>query len=129
MNIVYSWVIGISLLAPLAAPPGKTEDPAKLREMLYDRRHARTQSQAALLLVMDSSVEAAEVIRQGLQQSESAEAFHALTTALGLRRDTRFNEELFAALVQGPTERRQSAADALAHLTDAKGVARLKSLA
>lgn len=129
MNIAMSWMIGLSMLAPAAAPPARTDDAPRLREMLYDRRHVRPQSQAALLLVIDTSAEAAEIVRNGLKQSESPEVFHALCTALTLRRDHRFNEELFAALIAGPTERRQHAADALAHLIDDKGVARLKALA
>ena len=56
-------------------------DPGRLREMLQDTRNPRDQSQAALLLVRDGSAAAEEIVRRGLHQTESPEAFLALAAA------------------------------------------------
>src|SRR5262245_25490185 len=96
MGATPSWLLalGLSLPAGPADLAPVRSDPAHLREMLQDRQHPRLQSQAALLLVQDRSSDATEIIRQGLQQTESQEIFLALADALRLCRDRRFVEEL-----------------------------------
>jgi HEAT repeat protein len=130
MNFSLACVVGLFLLFPGVVPAQPVqEDAAKLREMLRDRRHPALQSQAALLLVMSADREATETVRLGLRQADSLEMFQSLTTALRLRRDARFNLELFTVLSSGRAEYRRVAADAFAHLCDDKGVERLKNLA
>jgi HEAT repeat protein len=104
-------------------------DPVRLREMLYDRPDPRSQSQAALLLVQTRSAEAEEVIRQGLTQTDSTEVFLALAAALRLQQDTRFVEELLAALAGGRPAVRQAAGDTLAALADPGVILRLQARA
>jgi HEAT repeat protein len=105
-------------------------DTARLREMLRDRTHLRTQSQAALLLVQSrNDEEAVEEVRQGLRQTESVEIFIALTAAVRLCRDTRFNGELVDALTAASPTVRQSAEEALAVLVDTPLLRRLQALA
>jgi HEAT repeat protein len=78
---------------------------------------------------MDRSVEATAIVRQGLRQVEAADVYEALTTAIRLRHDVRFNDELFDALSSGPAERRETTARTLGQLVDARGLARLEALA
>ena len=78
MNTVPTLLLGLGLL--LAETPDA--DPARLREMLYDRQQPRGQSQAALLLVQARTPEADAIIRQGLCQTETPEQFQALAGAL-----------------------------------------------
>src|SRR5436305_1303343 len=93
--------------------PGNLEDVAHLNEMLRDRQHPRTQSQAALLLVQSRSPEAAKLVRQGLQEPEAADVFQVLAAAVRLQRDPRFVDELFTALTGARPEVRQEAAETL----------------
>jgi HEAT repeat protein len=130
MHTAYAWIVGVSLLLQgNEVVPARSEDPAHLREMLYDRRHPTQQSQAALLLVMNRSAEASAVVRQGLRQLEAPDVYDALTTAIRLCHDVRYNEELFEALSSGSAERRQATARTLGQLVDAQGLARLEKLA
>lgn len=110
---------------PSSAPP----DSVRLREMLRDRHHPRNQNQAALLLIQTHSPEAEEIVRDGLRQTDSAEVFLALTTALRLCRDGRFADELLAAMVEGRPAVRQAAAETLAVLADSATLLRLQALA
>jgi HEAT repeat protein len=104
-------------------------DLARLREMLHDRQNPRTQSQAALLLVEDTSPEAAELVRQGLKPTEDVEVFLALAAALRVRRDDRFLDELIAALTGPRPGARQAAAEALAELRHPSLPRRLREVA
>lgn len=107
-------------------------DPGRLREMLQDTRNPRDQSQAALLLVRDSSSAAEEIVRRGLRQTESPEAFLALATAVRMTRDLRFSEELLAALTAPATASRpmlrQAAAETLTATADGQLVQRIRKL-
>jgi HEAT repeat protein len=123
-------LIGLALWAAAAA--GARADPpdfAQLQEMLLDRQHPRSQSQAAFLLVQSNSPEAEKVVRQGLQQTEDPEVFLALASAVRACQDGRFLEELMAALAAPRPAVRQGAAEALAVLTEPTLVRRLRDLA
>lgn len=124
-------LLGLSLLVPgkdESLSEAITKDPARLREMLHNRHHNRDQSQAALLLVLSHTTDADEIVRKGLTQTDSLDTFLALTSALRLTRDFRFNEELLAALNNGPPLIRQAAAETLAVLADADVESRLHAL-
>src|SRR5262249_54560882 len=97
--------------------------------MLHDRPHPRTHSQAALRLVQARSAEAEEIIHQGLKQTDATEVFLALAEALRMQKDTRFVEDLLAALANGRPAVRQAAADTLADLADAGVILRLQARA
>jgi len=109
-----------------AAPPA--EEPARLRELLYDRQFPGSQNQAALLLVQESGAEAEDVVRRGLRQTDNADVFQALTAALRLTRDNRFTDELFEALVGGRATIRRAAAETLAVLVEGPSLRRLQLL-
>jgi HEAT repeat protein len=120
----------ICMLVAQAPDLGRSsEDVAQLSEMLQDHQHARSQNQAALLLVESRSAEAGAVVRQGLRQTETPDVFLALTSAIRLRRDGRFTDELFAALAGDRPALRQEAAETLALLADAKIILRLQAVA
>src|SRR4051794_36553787 len=114
-------LLKLALLVPVAglsaAPPS---DPARLRELLRDRQHPRGQSQAALLLVQSADPDAEEIVREGLRQTDAGDVFTALATAVSLEHDSRFRDELLAALTSGPSALRQEAAAALAPVADAR---------
>src|SRR5262249_34344308 len=105
------------------------EDPARLREMLHDRKHPGDQSQAALLLVQNPAPEAQEIVRQGLRQSDEPEVFLALAHALLTERDGRFADELFNALLSPRPTTRHAAAHTLAEMADGNILLRLQGLA
>jgi HEAT repeat protein len=117
-----------------SAPPQnfESDDPAQLREVLYDHQNAREQSQAALQLVRDRSAAAEEIVRRGLRQTTSPEVFLCLAAALRASHDTRFLEELLNALsASGPGTRpaiRQAAAETLAATMSSRVVQRLREL-
>jgi HEAT repeat protein len=124
-------VLGLVALLPAGPPTAAAaplEDPARLREMLHDRKHPGDQNQAALLLVQSHCTEAEEIVRSGLRQTDEPEVFLALAHALRLERDARFANELFEALVGGRAPVRHSAAHALAEIADANVMLRLQSL-
>jgi HEAT repeat protein len=110
-------------------PSSATPDTARLRELLHDRQNPQRQSQAALLLVQRHGEDADQVIRQGLQHTESPDIFTALAEALRLCHDSRFNAELLAALQGGRPKVRQPAAETLAVLGDAAVQLQLQTLA
>ena len=124
MNTVPTLLLGLGLL--LAETPDA--DPARLREMLYDRQQPRGQSQAALLLVQARTPEADAIIRQGLCQTETPEQFQALAGALRLCRDARFLDDLLAGLTSDRAELRQAAVEAVAVLADSACIVRLQTL-
>lgn len=128
MSAMIPFLVGVSLVVQ-GAGAHRPPDPATLGEMLQDRQHGRNQSQAALLLVQSRSARSVAIVRQGLRQLESPDVFAALASALRLRRDGRFTDELFAALVGGKPPVRQEAADTLALLADADVILRLHALA
>jgi HEAT repeat protein len=113
---------------PQAATPTATDLP-RLRELLADRQHPRTQSQAALLLIQDRTAEGDAIVRQGLRQSDSPEVFLALATALRLRRDGRFTTELLDAMRSAPPAIRQAAAETLAEQSDSDLITQLRGIA
>lgn len=113
---------------PLSAAVPTLEDPARLREMLSDRKHPGDQSQAALLLVQSRSPEAEEIVRKGLRQTDEPEVFLALAHALRVERDGRFADELFDALLGPRPTVRHSAAHALAEIGDGNILLRLEGL-
>jgi HEAT repeat protein len=119
-------LLGLLLLAD---GPG---DAARMRELLHDARHPREQSQAALQLVRDPSPSAEEIVRKGLRQTEEADVFLALASAVRLNADRRFTDELIEALAAQPTGPRaairQGAADALAATADGRLVDKLQTL-
>jgi HEAT repeat protein len=132
MSAIYPLLLGLGILPaadgehPGAPPVGDT---AHLREMLQDRQHPCHQCQAALLLVQSPSSDAAEIVRQGLQQTENQETFTALAAALRLCRDPRFTEELLGAFGSGRPAVREAAAETLAVLADPGVIRRLQRLA
>jgi HEAT repeat protein len=121
-------VLGL-LASNLASAQSPALDPANLREMLQDRQHPRGQNQAALLLLQSNGPEAEKLVRQGLQQSEDAEVFLALATAVRVLQDSRFLDELLPALTITRPGIRQAAVEALAVLPCPELLPRLQSLA
>jgi HEAT repeat protein len=113
------------MLLPGAGPP---PDTGRLQELLLDHTNPRSQSQAALLLVQLTSPEAETIVREGLRQTDSQDVFLALTAAVRLCQDQRFDEEIWNALVNNRLALRQAAADALAALPDPTLTARLRKL-
>ena len=101
-------LLGLGLLLGSPADP----DLGQLQEMLYDRQDARAQSQAAMLLIQSKDEAAAKVVRHALKQADQEDAFVALTTAIRLRHDTRFGEDLFPHLGSMKPRVRQVTADA-----------------
>lgn len=128
MSVLLPWVLHAGLLLH-GAEPSPPEDVAHLSEMLHDRQHPRTQSQAALLLVQSRSPEAARLVQQGLRETEAPDVFQALAGAVRLQRDVRFVEEIVAALTRGRAAVRQEAAETLAALADEKLIVRLQAVA
>ena len=121
----------LPLLVSLGLVMGSPADPdlGQLQEMLYDRQDARAQSHAALLLLQSKDAAAAKVVRHALKQADQEDAFVALTVAIRLRRDTRFNEDLFSHLGSMKPRVRQVAAETLGGLIDADMVRRLATIA
>jgi HEAT repeat protein len=129
MSPIYALLLALGMFAPAAeTAPMPAPDAARLREILHDSQHPRKQSQAALLLVQSAAPEAAQIVRQGLKQTDSPEVFKALATALQLCHDRRFVEPLLTTLSGGPLTHRHAAASALAELADTPILLRLRSL-
>jgi HEAT repeat protein len=126
MSALPALLLGLGVFMSAAGAP---DDVALLREMLQDRQHPRNQSQAALLLVENTSPDAEEVVRQGLRQTEAPDVFLALAAALRLRHDDRFTAELLAGLSSGRQPVRDTAAETLAELADADVIRSLRRLA
>ena len=101
--------LGMAPIGGEAAPP--SVDPAHLRELLQDRQHPQSQSQAALLLVQSRMPDAEAIVRQGLREVETPEQFLPLAAAVQLQHDARFVDELLAALKHGRPAIRQAAAE------------------
>jgi HEAT repeat protein len=118
-----------TLLRDDGATAPRRPDLAHLQEMLHDRQNTHGQGQAALLLVESSSDGAEKAVRDGLRSVENAEVFLALATAVRLRQDRRFLDELLAALSAGQPAVREAAAQTLAVLADTRLVTRLQRLA
>lgn len=121
----------LGLALTLGAGPARPTAPdvARLREMLHDRQHSRSQSQAALLLVQCNAPEAEKLVRRELRRAEDAQVFQALAEAVRLQLDDRFHNELLAALALNRAGVRPTAAETLAILADAALVRRLRLLA
>ena len=130
MSTLHSLLLGLGMLLPAdhLAPPTSGDDPARLREMLLDRKHPRDQDLAALLLVQSKAPEAEDAVRQGLRQTDEPEVFLALAVALRLEKDARFSEELLEALVGGRPAVRAAAGETLAQLADGPVLARLRTV-
>jgi HEAT repeat protein len=103
-------------------------DLAHLREVLHDRQDPRGQSQVALLLVQSPDPGAEKLVHQGLHQPEDTEVFMALVTAVRLRQDARFLDDLLAALTANHPRVRQAVAETLAVLPDDNLVRRLQTI-
>lgn len=127
MQTIQPILLGLGML--LGEGAAHAPDLAHLHEMLHDRQHPHSQSQAALLLVESSLDGAEKAVRDELRRMENAEVFLALAAAIGLRQDRRFLDELLAALSARRPAIRESAAQALAVLADARLVTRLQKLA
>jgi HEAT repeat protein len=139
MQTIPVFLFGLALLVP---PPGGPEsspalptpalervpDLTLLQEMLRDRQNPRGQSQAALLLLQDTSPEAEIIVRQVLQQTEDSEGFQAMALAVRLCLDSRFSDELVRALTSPRSLVRQTAAETLAVLPDPRLLAKLQTL-
>src|SRR5438128_4869034 len=111
-------LLGVVLLLSGGDAPTKM-DLARLQEILHDKQDPRGQSQAALLLVQDSSPDADEIVRSSLKQTAEEDVFTALAAALRITHDARFGDELFAALLGGKPAIRQVAETTLAEVGDA----------
>jgi HEAT repeat protein len=117
-----------TLLCAAEDNPAGGSDPARLREILYDVQPRRNQSQAALLLVQNPSLEAERIVREGLRQAESPKVFQALAGAVRLMHDCRFADALLNALASNQPVIRQSSAQSLAELADPRVLGRLQAL-
>ncbi len=122
MQTIQPLLLGLGLLC------ASDVDLAHLREVLHDRQDPRGQSQAALLLVQSNDAGAEKLVRQGLRLPEDTEVFLALTTAVRLRHDGRFLDELLAALQANRPRVRQAIAEALAVLPQPDLVGRLQTI-
>ncbi len=129
MSATHLLLLGVSVLMPAAESPASSADAARWREMLHDRQSPQQQSQAALLLVAARGDEAAEVVRQGLRQTETADVFLALCAALRTARDGRFVDELLTAIASPRADVRLAAAEALAVLATDELLPRLRAVA
>lgn len=132
MSIIHPLLLGLGMFLGAEGrthPPAPASDAAHWREMLHDRQHPRSQSQAALLLVQSSASDAEDIVRDGLKQTDSPEIFLALASALRLCHDNRFNDESLAALSSGRSSVRDAAADTLAVLADHAIIRRLQHMA
>ncbi|MBY0526363.1 MAG: HEAT repeat domain-containing protein [Gemmataceae bacterium] len=132
MSVLHPMLLGLATLLGADSadhPPAPSRDIARLREMLQNRHQSRGQSQAALLLVQKHRVEAEDIIRQGLRQTDSPEVFLALASALRLCRDGRFIDELLSAVATGRPSIRDAAVDTLALLADGAVLRRLQAMA
>jgi HEAT repeat protein len=129
MSILHPLLLGVVMLLPatdkLTPPP---TDPARLKEVLYDRQHPLNQSSAALLLVQLHSADSEEIVRQGLKQTDYPEVFLALAAALRSVRDNSFADELVSALGSSQASIRQSAAETLGELADSGIILRIQSI-
>jgi HEAT repeat protein len=130
MSAIQSLVLGLGILAPgvQTSAPARP-DPAQLRETLFDRQQPLRQSQAALLLVQNPAPEAVKIVRQALKQADVPDVFLALADAVRLCQDSRFVEELIAALANGSPLVRRSAAETLAALASPDLIHRLRGVA
>jgi HEAT repeat protein len=126
MHAISPLLVALVLAWPNGVSP---DDTARLREMLQDRQQPRAQSQAALVLVQDPSPEAEAIVRHGLRQTDSPDVFLALTSAVRLCQDRRFEAEHLEALACVRLAIRQAAADTLAALADVDTVVSLRRVA
>jgi HEAT repeat protein len=130
MSTIQAVIVGVSLCLPVGdAHPTTAPDLARLREVLHDRGQPVEQSQAALLLLQVHNPDADRILHRALQELESPDVFLAVTSALRLCEDPRFNADLWAAVVLDRAALRQSAADTLAMLADPAMMRKLEALA
>jgi HEAT repeat protein len=129
MQTIQPILLGLGLFAAqVEGGRSSGPEPAHLAEMLYDRHQPGGQNQAALLLVQDLSPQAENAVREGLQQTGDAEVFLALASAVRLCQDSRFLDELLAALAAPKPGIRQAAAATLAVLPEPRLVERLQAI-
>lgn len=122
-------MVGMGMFGPMAeTAPLPAPDVARLREVLHDRTQPLAQSQAALLLVQARTAEANRILRRALQETETPDVFLAITSALRLCEDNRFNPELLTAIQSDRAALHQNAADTLVLLADSKTLHRLETL-
>jgi HEAT repeat protein len=129
MPSIQPLLLGLGLLLNGPTPPRTPEvQLAHLREVLHDRQDPRGQNQAALLLVQSADPAAEKIVREGLRQPEETEVFLALATAVRLRQDGRFLDELLEALPSNRPPVRQAVAETLAVLPQPDLVRRLAAV-
>jgi HEAT repeat protein len=114
---------------PPPGSPGGAADTARLSELLYNRSRPYEQSQAAMLLIQESTSEAQAVVRDGLRRYDRPDVFQALAGAIRLARDTRYMHPLLQALASDQTAVRQTSVDTLASLDPAEVVRWLLAVA
>jgi HEAT repeat protein len=130
MSAIQSLVLGLGVLCPGVQTGAPVRpDPAQLRETLLNRQQPLRQSQAALLLVQNSSAEAEKIVREGLTHADAPDVFMALADAVRSCQDARFVEELTAALANGSPLVRRAAAETLAALSSPDLIRRLRGIA
>jgi HEAT repeat protein len=129
MGVIHPVLLGLGMLMPMFIgtqdPPS---DPARLKELLYDRQNPRAQSSAALSLLQLRSADGDEIVRQGLKQTDSPDVFCALAAALKASRETTFIEELVLGLANSQAVIRQAAAEAIGELADNAIVQRIQAI-
>ena len=83
MSTIQPLLLTLGMLVSAADAPRRADaDPAHLKEMLQDRQHPLSQSQAAILLVQSSSPDAEEIIRAALRQTDAPDVFLAVAAAV-----------------------------------------------
>ena len=108
MSVIHPALLGLGMLMPMfIGTQDLPSDPARLKELLYDRQNPRAQSSAALSLLQLHSADGDEIVRQGLKQTDSPDVFCALAAALKASRETAFVEELVAGLANSQAVIRQ----------------------
>jgi len=112
---------------------GQAEQPAsdiaRLRELIGDKKQPQMQAQAAYLTLQLQTPLATETARQYLRDTKNLEAFTAFASAIKLRGDPRFSEELLEALYSESLLVRQAAIEALGSSADGKTAFKLKIIA
>src|SRR6516225_1181766 len=116
MSALHPLLLGFGVLLPMSAGAQPLSDTSRLKELLYDRQSPTAQSTPALLLLQLRSLDADDVIRQGLRQTDSPDVFCALAAAMRAARDTTFLPELFSGLSSSQASVRQSTAETLGEL-------------
>src|SRR5262249_43315401 len=128
---LHAIVLVAALFGPEAANSAgaKPADLPRLRELLYSRQQPLEQSQAALMLVQSDSPDAMLLVLDGLRHWDRPDIFQALTSAIRMRRDRRYQSALLKSLAAEPPAIRQAAMETLGRLDDANLVRNLLAIA